>query len=147
MQSPLFFPAFYLVHSVLALDLFSNFNPFLTSNLVHFASTFQMVMRSKPRPEDLAMDRRLLWLHNNCVRLLYTLRDHASPALCGDNASRVSFLFLFSHATQQKPHPFTLFFVVLFEVFFVVLFEVFFVVLFEVFFALFFAMYVVVVVD
>jgi hypothetical protein len=28
-----------------------------------------------------ALDMRLLWLHNNCVRLLHCLREHASPAL------------------------------------------------------------------
>ena len=32
---------------------------------------------------DLALDMRLVWVHNNCVRLLHCLKDHASPALVG----------------------------------------------------------------
>jgi hypothetical protein len=41
----------------------------------------QAVGRLESTEADVALDRRLVWVHNNLVRLLHALKEYASPAL------------------------------------------------------------------
>lgn len=41
----------------------------------------QIISKASQSVMDVALDMRLVWLHNNCVRILQCLKDEASPVL------------------------------------------------------------------
>jgi len=60
----------------------------LVYDVVLSCLTPQVVAHTDQSPADISLGKRLLWLHNNCVRLLHCLRQHASPALSGAKVGR-----------------------------------------------------------